>query len=101
MLGFSWIFLQLLPQPTDMDIHRPNIAAIFIGPDGVEERFPGIDPVGIAHEKFNHIEFLGGEHHQFAALVGIPGVQVQSDVAAGEPVGLLLFTGPGPPQQGI
>ena len=35
MLGFGRIFFQLLPQPTDMDVHRPNIAAIFIGPDGV------------------------------------------------------------------
>ena len=51
-----------------MDVHGADVAAVFISPDGVQQRFPGVDPVGIAHEKLNDVEFLCGQIGQLADL---------------------------------
>ena len=53
-----------------MDINRANIAAVFVGPDGIQQRLPGIDPVGIAHQKFHNVKFLGGQIGNLSAAVG-------------------------------
>ena len=76
-----------------MHVHGADVAAVFVCPDGVQQRFPGVDPVGIAHEKFDDVEFLGGQIGQLAVSVGVPGVQIQGDGADGQAVSRGLFFG--------
>ena len=100
MLGLGRILFQLLPQAADMDVHRPDVAAVLVGPDGVQQRLPGVDPAGVAHQEFHHIKLLGGEHDQLLSLVGVPGIQVQGDVACRQAVaGLLFLRGACPAQE--
>ena len=42
MFGLRRIFFQLFAQTPDVDIHGSNIAAVLIGPDGVQQRFPAV-----------------------------------------------------------
>ena len=74
-----------------MDIYRPDVAAVFIGPDGIQQSFPGVYPVGISHQKFDDIKFLGSQISQFAAAVGIAPVEIQRNRANGQGVVCLLF----------
>ena len=37
--------LQLFPQAANVNVHRTDVAPVFISPDGVQQRLPGIDPV--------------------------------------------------------
>ena len=75
---FSDVPIILLTAKTD-DIDKlmgfdygADVTAVFIGPDGIQQCFPGIDPVGVAHEEFNHIEFLCGQIRHYAVSEGIP-----------------------------
>ena len=79
-----------------MYVHGADVTAVFVSPDSVQKGFSGVNTVGIAHQKFDDIEFLGGEVGQFAGAVGIPGIQIQSDGANGQLVGgSLLLSGAG------
>ena len=70
-----------------MDIHCADITAIVIRPNGVQQRFTGINAVGIAHQEFDNIEFLSGQLHQFAGGIGVSGIQVQGYCANGQQCG--------------
>ena len=86
-----------------MHIHGADVTAVFIGPDGIEQCLPGIDPVGIVHEIFNHIEFFRGQIHQCTGAISVPGIQIQCDGTDGQLVDgccSIAAVGTGPAEQG-
>ena len=100
MLRLSRIGLQLLPEAADMDVHGADVRAVLVCPDGVEQVFPGKDPVGIAHQVLDDVELLGGQVGKLVAPIGVPGIQIQTDGAAGKLVfGLLPGSGGAPKKE--
>ena len=65
-----------------MDIHGADVRTVLVCPDGVEQVFPGKDPVGIAHQVLDDVELLGGQVGKLVAPIGVPGIQIQTDGAA-------------------
>ena len=82
-----------------MHVHGSDVAAVLVGPYGVQQGLPGIYPVGISHEKFDDIKFLGGQIGQLSGAVCVPGVQIQRDGADGEHIRLSGGTGTGASKQ--
>ena len=84
-----------------MHIHCADIAAVFISPNGIQQHFPGVDPVGIEHKKLDHIEFFRGKVRKLAVAVGIAPIQVQADGSNRQHVAFLPRTGTAAPEQGL
>ena len=61
ILWVAWAWLYLFPQPSHMDVHGADIAAVhgLVAPHIGQQRFPAVYLVGIAHQKFQQVKFLG------------------------------------------
>ena len=81
VLGLGGIALQLLADAADMHVHRADIALVVVAPDEIEQVFPGIDPVRVADEKVDEIEFLGRQIRQDPVAVGVAADKIQPDGA--------------------
>ena len=52
ILRLAWIYLHLLPEYSDMYIHRSDIPRILIAPYKIQKILSSIYLVGIIHEQF-------------------------------------------------
>lgn len=67
----------------------PNIAAVLVAPDGVEQRLPGVDPLRVAQQQLHQVKLFEGQIDLVIAPEGRPALGIQANGAAGQPGGLL------------
>lgn len=57
----AWIFLDFLTHTSHMNVHGSDIPGIIHAPHKIQQLFPAVYFVGIAHQKLQQLELFAGE----------------------------------------